>query len=351
MKHLMVFAFALALLAIPSGGSAAVKDNGEVVVFNWSEYIPSDILEQFTKETGIRVIYSTYETNDSMYTKVKLMQGKAYDLVCPSTYYVNLMIDEGLLTKFDHSKLPNLGNLDPQLMSPPYDPKNEYGIPYMWGSLGMIINTKLVNKEHAKTWKDMLRPEYKGKILLTDEMRDAFGIALHAIGKSANSTSEEDIIAGYEFLRELHPSVRVFDTTAIKQAFISEEVVIGSSWNGDALIAQQENPNLEYIYPEDGALTWVDSFVMPKRAPNIDNAHAFVNFLLRPEIAKRCQEEYMYSTPNLETIKLMTPEERSNPTLVPTDKELKHVELLMNVGAKAMLLYSVYWEKLKSGAQ
>ena len=351
MKRVAIFMFTLALLAASASALAAKEDKGEVVVFNWSEYIPNEVLQQFTDETGIRVIYSTYETNDAMYAKVKILQGKSYDLVCPSTYYTDLMIEEGLLTKFDHSKLPNLINLDPKLMSLSFDPKNEYSIPYMWGTFGMIINSKLTNKEHAKNWKDMLRPEYKGKVLLSDEMRDTFSIALHAVGKSANSTSEKDIREAYEFLRALHPSVRIFDVTATKQAFISEEVVIGTTWNGDFIIAKQENQDLEYVYPEDGALIWLDSFSMPKGAQNIDNAHAFVNFLLRPEIAKKCQEEYMYSTPSLGTIALMTPEERNNVALVPTDKELTKAEFVTNVGAKALLIYQTYWEKLKSGVQ
>ncbi|MDR2893802.1 MAG: spermidine/putrescine ABC transporter substrate-binding protein [Deltaproteobacteria bacterium] len=347
-KLALLLSLAFLFAACPDAALAAA-DKGEVVVYNWSEYIPQDVLDEFTDETGIKVVYSTYETNDAMYSKIKLLRGQSYDLVCPSTYYLHLMIEEGLVTTFDHAKLTNLGNLDPKLMAPPYDPENKFSIPYMWGSFGMIINTKYVDREKAKTWRDLLRPEYKGKVILSDDMRDTFGIAMHAAGKSANSTNPDDIKAGYEFLKELHPSVRVFDLTAVKQAFISEEVIIGTSFNGDALVAKQEHPDLEYIYPEDGALVWIDSFAIPVGAKNVDNAHEFVNFLLRPEIAKRCQEEFMYSTPNLGTIELMSPEERNNPALQPTDKDLQKAEYLLNVGSKTLMLYKDYWEKLKSG--
>ena len=348
MKKLALL-FSLAFLLAVQPFSALAADKGEVVVYNWSEYIPQDVLDDFTKETGIKVVYSTYETNDAMYSKIKLLRGQSYDLVCPSTYYLHLMIEEGLLTTFDHAKLGNLGNLDPKLLAPSYDPENKYSIPYMWGSFGMMINTKFVDREKARTWRDLLRPEYKGKVILSDDMRDTFGIAMHAAGKSANSTDPEDIKAGYEFLKELHPSVRVFDVSAVKQAFVSEEVIIGTSWNGDALVAQTEHPGLEYVYPEDGALVWVDSFAIPVGAKNIENAHTFVNYLLRPEVALRCQAEFRYSTPNLKTIELLSPEDRANRTLVPTEEELKNVEYLTNVGSKALLLYKDYWEKMKSG--
>lgn len=329
--------------------AAAGKAKEEVVVYNWSEYIPQDVLDQFTAETGIKVVYSTYETNDAMYAKIKLMQGQAYDLVCPSTYYLHLMIEEGLLTRFDHAKLPGLSALDPKLLSPSYDPGNDYSIPYMWGSFGLLINTKYVDREKAKTWKDLLRPEYKGKIIISDDMRDTFGMAMHASGYSANSVNPDEIKAGYEFLKALRPSVRVFDVTAVKQAFISEEVIIGTSWNGDALVARQEHDGLEYVYPEDGALLWLDSFAMPKGAKNIDNAHKFVNFLLRPEIAARCQAEFLYSTPNLQTLDLLSPELRADRTLVPTEQELRGTEFLLNVGAKTLAVYQGYWERMKSG--
>lgn len=351
MNRLLATLLLAVFTLLPCGAAmAAAADKGEVIVYNWSEYIPQDVLDDFTSETGIRVIYSTYETNDAMYAKVKLMQGKGYDLVVPSTYYLHLMIEDGLLAKFDHSKLTNLGNLDPKLLKPAFDPNNDYGIPYMWGLFGMMINTKQVDKEKAKSWKDLLRPEYKGKVILSDDMRDTFGMAMHAAGKSANSTNPDDIKAGYEFLKALHPSVRIFDVTAVKQAFISGEVIIGTTFNGDALVARQENPDLEFVYPEEGVLIWVDSFAIPKGTKNVENAHTFVNYLLRPDIAKRCQEVYMYSTPNLKTIEeYMSDEERNNTTMVPPAEKLEKAECLINVGAKTLMLYKDYWERLKSG--
>lgn len=327
----------------------AAPDRGEVVVYNWSEYIPQDVLDDFTKETGIKVIYSTYETNDAMYSKVKLLQGKSYDLICPSTYYLHLLLEDGLLAKFDKSKLSNLSNLDPKIMGMSFDKDNEFSIPYMWGTFGLLINTDIVDEEKAKSWKDLLRPEYKGLVILSDDMRDTYGMAMRAAGFSANSQNPDEIKAGYEFLKELYPSVRVFDITAVKQAFVSEEVVIGTSWNGDAIVAQSENPSLKYIYPEEGALVWVDSFAMPKGAKNVENAHEFINFLLRPDIAERCQAEYRYSTPNAKAIELFSAEDKENRTLVPTEEELKNSETILNVGIKTLDIYKEYWQKIKSG--
>ncbi|MDL2314104.1 extracellular solute-binding protein [Desulfovibrio sp. OttesenSCG-928-C14] len=348
MKKLFIAALALAVLALALPAAAASKkDAGEVVVYNWSEYIPQDVLDDFTSETGIKVVYSTYESNESMYAKVKLLRGRSYDVVCPSTYFIDLMIKDKLLLKLDHSKLSGFENIDPRLLNHPYDPGNQYSVPYMWGTVGLLINTKHIPSGSVTKWSDLLRPEFKGKVMLSDDTRDTFGVALKALGKSANSMEEEDLKAAYEFLVKLRESVRVFDITAAKQAFVSEEVTIGTIWNGDALVAQEENEDLEFIYPEEGAVMWADSFAITSGAANVDNAYAFISYILRPEVAKRCLEEYQYSTPNLRALDLLDKELLENNVLNPTDADLKNGEMLNGVGA-AQALYDRYWERLKA---
>ena len=333
------------LLAAQS--TSKLQKSREVVVYNWSEYIPSDVLSDFTRETGIKVVYSTYESNEAMYAKLKLLRGREYDVVCPSSYVTEQMVKDGLLRKLDHSKLPELKNIDPNLLSHPHDPNAQYSVPYMWGTVGLIINTKYVPTGSVSKWSDLLRPEFKGKVMLTDDARDAFGLALKSLGKSANATKESEIEEAYNFLVKLHDSVRVFDITAAKQAFVSEEVIIGTSWNGDALVAKEENENLEYIYPEEGTIIWVDSFAITSGAPNPENAHAFINFMLRPEISKRCLDEYLYSSPNLKTLELLDDELRKNRTLNPTAEDLLNSEILISIGA-AQPIYERYWEKFKT---
>ncbi len=350
MKHSRVATFALGLVlvfALAGTCLAAQKDKGQVVVYNWSEYIPQDVLDDFTKETGIKVVYSTFESNEAMYAKVKLLRGKSYDLVVPSGYFVDLLRRDKLIQKIDKSRLSNAMHLDPKLMNLEFDPDNTYSIPYMWGVLGLAYNSKYVPKGSLTRWEQLLKPEYKGKLILTDDLRDAFGLALRAKGHSVNSKDPAQIKEGFDFLTRLKNSVRVFDVTAIKQALISEEVWIGPIWNGDYLVAREENENLEYIFPEEGAIPWVDSFTIPVGAENVDNAYAFINYMLRPEIAVRCIKEYKYSSPNLKAVEMLPAEMQNNPILVPGPKELKNAEFITGIG-EALDLYEKYWEQVKT---
>ena len=335
----------LALVLLWSLSAQAAQNT--LVVYNWSEYIPQKVLTQFTKETGIKVVYSTFESNEAMHAKVKLQRGKGYDLIFPTNNMIDIMRAEGLLTTIDKSKLSNLKYLDPKLMGQAFDPENDYSIPYMWGSVGLVVNKKYIDPATVTSWRDLLRPEYKGRILLSDDLRDAMGMALKATGHSVNSTDEKELQAAFEFLKALRPSVKVFDVTASKQTFISEEVRIGMMWNGDSLVAGDENPNLAFIYPKEGVILWVDSFAIPKNAKNKEAAHLFINFLLRPEIAKECVLEFRYSTPNLEALKLLPENLRTNRVLVPTEADLKNAEFLNSVG-KALGMYEKFWERVKT---
>ncbi|MDR2161938.1 MAG: spermidine/putrescine ABC transporter substrate-binding protein [Desulfovibrio sp.] len=337
---LILACFALA------GPAAAAPPAGEVVVYNWSEYIPQDVLDAFTEETGIKVIYSTFESNEAMYAKLKLLRGRDYDVVVPSSYFVEMLHEERLIRELDHAKISNLGNLDPRVLSRPYDPDNTYSIPYMCGIAGIAYNTKHIKPGGVTGWKDLLRPEFKGKVILTDDLRDAFGLALRALGHSVNSTNPEEIRQAYEFLARLKSSVRVFDVTAIKQALISEEVWLGPIWNGDFLVAQEENPNLAFIFPQEGGIPWVDSFAITSGAANVENAYAFINYMLRPDVAVRCVEEYKYTTPNLAAVRLLPAGLRDNPILFPGPDEMKDAEYISGIG-DALNLYEKYWERVK----
>lgn len=344
---LMLLAAAALFFLSPAAFAADAQGGGQVVVYNWSEYIPQDVLDNFTKETGIKVIYSTFESNEAMFAKVKLLRGQSYDVVVPSGYFVDLMRRDKLVREMDHSRLPNLSNLDPKLLNQEYDPGNKYSIPYMWGAVGLAYNTKYVPKGSITKWSQLLEPKYKGKIILTDDLRDAFGLALRTKGHSINSTDPASIKDAYDFLAKLKASVRVFDVTAIKQALISEEVWLGPIWNGDFLVAKDENPDLDYVFPEEGAVLWVDSFVIPIGAANVDNAYTFINYMLRPDVAVRCMEEYKYSSPNLEAVKQLPEDMRGNRILVPGPDELRNSEFTTGIG-EALGIYEKYWEQIKT---
>jgi len=337
-----------ALLILVLWATSAQAARQTLVVYNWSEYIPQEVLTDFTKETGIRVSYATFESNEALFAKIKLQRGKGYDVIVPSSYFIDLLREAGLLDAIDKSKIPNLSNIDPRVMGKPFDPENTYSVPYMWGSAGLVVNKKHIDPATVTSWKDLLRPEYKGRVLLSDDLRDTLGIALKATGHSINSKSEAEIKEAAEFLQKLYPSVRVFDVAASKQTFVTEEVHIGMMWNGDSLVAAESNPDLTFIYPQDGAVLWLDSFAIPKHAANKEAAHIFINYMLRPDVAKRCVEAYMYSTPNLEAIKLLPADLRENRVLLPTEEDLKNSEFLNSVG-NALPVYEKYWKELKTG--
>ncbi len=338
----MVLSLFLCILVKPS----VAADDNKLYVFNWSEYIPQDVLDQFTKETGIEVVYTTYESNESMFAKLKLLDGKGYDVVVPSTYFVELMRDAGLLSPIDKSKLPNILHLDPQVLNQPFDPSNTYSMPYMWGVQGFMVNKKVVDPKEITSWNDLLRPEFKGKLLLSDDLRDTFGAALKATGASVNSTNPEEVKAAFEWLKAIKPHVRIFDVTAAKQALISEEVTAGLIWNGDAFIAQAENPNLVFIYPKEGNPLWMDTFVIPAKAENKENAHKFINFMLRPDIAAACLKEYNYSTPNKGVKALLDAEFAESDLIFPSKENIARSEFSIGIG-EAVKMYEKYWEDLK----
>ncbi len=339
----------LAVLFLPCffASAPAQAKSEKLVVYSWSDYLPQSVLDQFAKETGIKVVNATFESNEAMYIKVKLMKGKGYDVILPSTYFIDLMSNEGLISKLDHSKLPNLRHIDPSLMDQSYDPGNQYSIPFMWGSTGLMFNSKYIDPAGVRSWNDLLRPEFKDKVILSDDMRDSMGVALKAKGHSANTVEKAELDDAYEFLKALKPSVRVFDVTASKQAFVSEEVHIGLIWNGDAVLAGRENPDLRFVYPEEGVLLWVDNFSITSASQNKDNAHKFIDFMLRPEIAKACVEAFPYSTANMTARKLLPQELQDSRVANPLPEDLKNSEFILSVG-KFLSVYEKLWEKIKT---
>ncbi|MGA7279773.1 MAG: extracellular solute-binding protein [Desulfocapsaceae bacterium] len=331
-------------LALFSSGSAAEK----VYIYNWTEYIPDEAIQQFTEETGIKVIYATYESNEAMYAKLKLIKGDGYDLVFPSTYFVSKMIKEDMLYPLDHSLLPNAEMLDKSLLNKAFDPDNIYSIPYMWGSTGIAVNTDFIPLARVSSWQDLWNKEFSGQLLLQDDMREVFHMALKIKGFSSNTRDPKEIEAAYELLKELIPHVLVFNSDSPRLPYLAGEVNVGMMWNGEAWMAQQENQAIAYVYPAEGANYWVDSFVIPKGAKNIKHAHTFINFMLRPDIAKLCVEENGYATPVTAALPLLSEEVRTSEVIFPPAEVIAAGEFQTDVG-EALVIYQKYWEKLRSG--
>lgn len=324
----------------------AVSASQKLYVYNWTEYIPSSLLAQFTKETGIEVIYSTFESNEEMYAKLKLTKG-GYDLVFPSSYYVGKMIKEGMLQKIDHSKLKNLPQITPDLLNKPFDPNNQYSLPYVYGLTGIGANAAAIDVSRISSWADLWKPEYKGKILLTADSREVFHLALLLNGHSPNTTKRAEIKAAYERLTKLMPNVLAFNSDSPEVPYLQGEVDLGMIWNGSAFRAMKENPNIRFIYPKEGAIFWMDNYSIPKNAKNVAAAHKFIDFMLRPESAKIVIETMGFSMPNEGVKALLEEKDAASPVLFPSAEEIEKGVLQADVG-DAIDIYERYWNRLKT---
>ena len=326
------------------------KKNNEVYVFNWSEYIPEEVIEQFEKETGIKVKYTTYDSNEAMYAKIKIRDGADYDVIVPSTYYVQKLAKEELIQPINHSKLSNFNKINPSLLNQPYDPKNKYSVPFMWGTTAIGVNAKYIDPAAITSWNDLWKPEFKGKVMLQNDIREVFHAALRSLGYSGNTTNPKEIEEAYNKLVTLIPSVRLFNSDSPRTPFLNEEVYIGIMWGGEAYMAAEENPDIKYIYPKDGAAVWVDSLVIPSKAKNVDNAYKFINFIISPEISAKISNYVGYTTPvkKEEVVEFLTDDAKNSKIIFPDDKDLKNAEFQLSV-EEALPVYNKFWEKLKIG--
>lgn len=320
----------------------------ELYVYNWSEYLPDTVLEQFTQETGIQVIMSTYDSNEAMYSKVKMMGGKGYDIIVPSTDYVARMRAEGLLQPLQKALLPNLANIAPKLMDQPFDPGNTYSVPYMWGSTAIAVNTADPDARAVTAIADLWNPALKGKLLLPNDMRGVIGLGLKRLGYSLNDRDPAHIAEACTLLKPLMGHVRVFDSDSPKQALLNGEVQVAVLWNGEAFIAAGENPAIQYVYPPEGFSLWVDNLCIPQGAQNVKEAHVFIDFLMRPDIAAAISEEMGYSSPNRKALALLPVEVRENPIVYPDEATMTRGEFEVDLG-EAMRHYEACWMTLKTG--
>lgn len=315
-------------------------------VYNWPHYTPNSVLKQFTEETGIHVQLSTYENDEVMWVKIKSLKGAGYDVVFPSHDYVERMIASGYLEPLNKKRIPNFTLLNPELLNKNFDPNNRYSIPYMWGTTGLSYNKKYINPKHLSSWNDLWRSEYKNKLLMLDDVGENFAMALVSMGYSVADRNPEHIKQAYKKLKKLWPNILMFSNDNNITAYVDEDVIVGVNWNGVTYQAQRHNPDIQYVYPTEGASLWIDNMVILKKSKHKAAAYKFVNFLTRPDIAKIITEELGNSTPNLATLKLLPKEMRENPVLYPPKEILAKTHLLHNLG-KFVHLYHEYWQKLK----
>ncbi|WP_319588602.1 extracellular solute-binding protein [uncultured Desulfobulbus sp.] len=329
--------------AVPPGYGADKVLN----LYIWSEYIPEEVLAEFTKETGIKVNISTYDSNEAMYAKVKLV-GKGYDLIVPSSDHVGLMRREGLLAQIDTKKIGNFQLIAPQFTNQSFDPGNSYSVPYMWGSTALVLNTGIMPQQTVQKMADLWKPELKGKLILPNDAREVMGIGLKVLGYSINEKDPEHLRQAYEKLRPLMPSVRVFDSDSPKQALLSGEVAAGLVYNGEAYIANNENKAIRYIYPPEGFSLWLDSFCIPRGAEHVEAAYRFIEYVLQPKVSALISVSMGYSSPNAKVFEFLPAAMKENSIVNPPVQDAAKGEFLDSLDEKTLKLYEQYWVKLKT---
>lgn len=340
-----VLLLAMVLSVLPGCGQSKVVLN----VFNWGEYIDKELLTKFEEETGIKVNYELFDTNESMLAKLET-GGAQYDVIFPSDYVIEEMINKGMLAKIDFSNIPNFQYIDDRFKNLNYDPKNEYSVPYFWGTLGILYNTELVT-EPVESWDILWDEKYAGQILMLDSMRDTFGVALKKLGYSVNSTNAAEIEQARDLLIQQKSMVNGYYVDEIVDMMINGDAALALNWSGAAMdIYWQEAEHIQYAVPKEGSNLWFDCMVIPSTSKHQKEAEMFINFMLDPDNAYQNTEFVGYATPNkaaLEMLKEESPEVVSMDAYYPSEEILDRCEVFIDLG-EAKELYSQAWVKLQA---
>lgn len=341
---LAVLLLAMVLSVLPGCGQNKVVLN----VFNWGEYIDKDLLTKFEQETGIKVNYELFDTNESMLSKLET-GGAQYDVIFPSDYVIEEMIDKGMLAKIDFSNIPNFQYIDDRFKNLDYDPSNEYSVPYFWGTLGILYNTELVT-EPVDSWDILWDEKYTGQILMLDSMRDTLGVALKRLGYSVNSTNENEVQQAKELLIQQKSMVNGYYVDEIVDMMINGDAALALNWSGAAMdIYWQGVENIKYAVPKEGSNLWFDCMVIPSTSQHKKEAEMFINFMLDPDNAFQNSEFVGYASPNkaaLEMMKEENPEVIGMDAYYPSDEVLDRCEVFIDLGETKKLYNQVWMEFL-----
>ncbi|WP_338450745.1 ABC transporter substrate-binding protein [Niallia oryzisoli] len=342
----LIVSFLLLFIVSKLNSSQGYSSGNTLTVFNWGDYIDEELIKNFEKETGIKVIYETFDSNEAMLTKIK-QGGTSYDVAVPSEYMIEKMQEEDLLIPLDHSKLPNEKYIDSRFMDLPFDPENQFSIPYFWGTVGIVYNPELLGDIVIKGWNDLWNPKLENKILLVDGAREVMGIGLNSLHYSLNDTNKDHLLEAKKKLETLTPNIKAIVGDEIKILMANEEAAIGVVWSGDAADIMWENEKLDYVVPEEGSNLWFDNMVIPKTAKNIDGAHQFINFMLDPKNAAQNTDYVSYSTPNKEALKYLDEEVVSDERFYPDVELTKRLEVYENLGKKMLAYYNELYLEFK----
>lgn len=350
MKKKILSLFMCAALAVGAltgcGSSDSSGENGEINVFVWTEYVPDSIFEKFEEETGIKCNVSTYSSNEDMLSKVKSEAEGTYDIVLPSDYMIQLMIEQGMLEELAQEKLTNLSNIGDAYLDASYDTGNVYTVPYQGGVAAIAVNTSKVDVD-ITSYADLFDPSLAGQLVVLDDYRAVIGMTARSLGYSMNETDTDKLAEIEEKLLTLKDNVCLYDSDSPKSALISGDASVGMIWSAEIALAMEEVPDIKVVYPEEGPYVFMDNWAILKGCKNYDGAMEFINFMLDSESAKMVSEEFPYLCPNEVAVKEMGSEYSDNQAKNPPADVIASGEYVENLDNDTLEKYNEMWTKLK----
>lgn len=316
-------------------------------VFNWGDYIGETTIEDFEKEyPGIKVNYQNFSTNEDMYVKIKT-GGSPFDVAIPSDYMIKRMLDEGLLNKINMENIPNYEYIDDRFKSLSYDPDNQYSVPYMWGTVGILYNKTMVS-DPVDSWEILWNEKYEKQIVMPDSERDSIGITLKMMGLSMNTKNISELEQARDKLIEQKPLVLSYAVDEVKDMMIAESAALAVVWSGDAYYCMAENENLSYVIPKEGTNYWFDSMVIPSTSKHQKEAEIFINYMCETDTAFNNADYIGYATPHKEVMKMLDPELVSDRSAYPLQEDLVNYEIFEYPGDEVNKEYNRIWTEIKA---
>lgn len=339
-KVMTIAVFIFVVFASLFTGCGDSTDKVTLNVYNWGDYIDEEVIRDFEKTYNIRVNYDTFATNEEMYVKVKSGSSK-YDVLFPSDYMIERMIEEDLLHKINLDNIPNYKYIEPHFKNLDFDPNNEYSVPYFWGTMGILYNKTMVD-EPIDSWTVLWDEKYEDNIFMLDSQRDSIGITLKMLGYSLNTVNEKELEEAKEALIEQRPLVLAYVIDEVMDKMIADEAALAVVWSGDATAAMRENDDLDYVIPKEGSNLWFDSMVIPKNSTHKEEAELFINYMCETDVAFKNADYVGYSTPHIEARKRLEPEIRDSVVAYPNLEDLTDCEIFHHLG-EDLKLYDRAW--------
>ncbi|WP_026082591.1 polyamine ABC transporter substrate-binding protein [Mastigocladopsis repens] len=329
--------------------SATQGPRDQLYVYTWEQYTDKELFKTFNAQIGIKLFADVFDSNETMLSKLQAGGGGAYSVIYPSDYMVQKMVTLGLLTELNRDRLIGLDNLFLRFQNPTYDPNNRHSLPFSWGTTGFIYNSEKL-KTPPEDWEYLWQnqEQLSKRITLMNDVREVMGGVLRMLGYSYNSKDENEIKQAYEKLKVLKPALAAFTTDAWRNQILAGDLLLAMCYSSDAVKISKENPKLKYVIPKSGSSLWTDTIVIPKTAPNIEGAYAWINLILRPEVAAQTSQRLSLSTPNRAGFEQLPKKVQNNSSLFPPESILEKCERLAPLG-QIEEVYERYWTQLTSG--